>query len=298
MGAAIATVQPVESSAPATPVPPAATQATGPQPTAISTASKSSAAPLSSPPTVYGSRLCSTRKSRPWADVFVWARRLERAHPSRRATPNLFAGCSGRGSDQRVLRVELWGRRDCRPFCAGPGHRRARNGGSGRRHGGHDRCDLIPVRPRVRGGQALDRTELMPVIDPTGVSSSTGPAPSSRHGDGTLRTRRRRLLLRCCPTSTSSRRVSAMAEASRRRRHLPRASENRTGCCPGRPTQLRVALTGDAVPAFDFAGLGGSRRRQHGARRPATASGRCAAPGTVTSWCVRWDATGQYVAIW
>ena len=302
-GSAIATVQPVESSAPATPVPPAATQATGPQPTAILDGFKIvGRAPEFSANGVWVAFSARRVNQTMGSDVFVWRVGWERAQPVTTSHADLFAGWFG----SRILISEF------SESNSGAGATAAPSAPAGATD---VPATAAPVAGTVAtiaaisylydpGSEAvrrIDRPMLMPVIDPTGrfivywsgtvefdtATGLYGPGDgafyfdawsnidlvAARLGDGGGQS----------PTPA------------------PTAVASETAPAVAQPTDAAspVALTGDAASLRFAPVLGGQSSSQHGSSTGLPQRVPVApAPGTVTSWCVRWDATGQYVAIW
>jgi len=297
------TVQPVVSSAPATPVPPAATPATGPQPTAILDGYKIvGRAPEFSANGVWVAFSARSVSQTTGSDVFVWRVGWERAKAVTTGHADLFAGWFG----SRILISEF------SQSNSGAGATAAPSAPA-------DATDVPATAAPVAGTAAtiaaisylydpaseavrrIGRPMLMPVIDPTGrfivywsgtvefdtATGLYGPGDgdfyfdawsnidlvAARLGDGGGQ----------APTPAPT----------------PVASVTAPAVVTPTDAPSPVAFAGDAASLRVAPVLGGqSFSQQAGSTGMPQRIPIASAPGTVTSWCVRWDATGQYVAIW
>ncbi len=302
-GSATATVQPVESSAPATPVPPAATPATGPQPTAILDGFKIvGRAPEFSANGVWVAFSARSVSRTTGSDVFVWRVGWERAKAVTTSHADLFAGWFG----SRILISEF------SQSNSGAGATAAPSAPA-------DATDVPATAAPVTGTAAtiaaisylydpaseavrrIDRPMLMPVIDPTGrfivywsgtvefdtATGLYGPGDGDFYFDAWSN-----IDLVAARLGDGGGQAPTPAPTAV-------ASETAPAVVPPTDAASPVAFVGDAASLRMAPVLGDQSSSQHGSstglpQRVPVAS----APGTVTSWCVRWDATGQYVAIW
>lgn len=301
-GSAIATAQLAESAAPATPAPPAATPATGPQPTAILDGYKIvGRAPEFSANGVWVAFSARRVTQSAGSDVFVWRIGWERAKVVTTSHADLFAGWFG---SQILISEfsELDSGAGTTPTPSAP----ADATGVPATAAPVARAATIAAisylyDPASEAVSRIDRLMLMPVVDPMGryivywsgtVAFDTatglyGPGQGDFYfdawsnidlvaahlGDGGGRSPSP------APTAVASETAPAVVQPS--------------------DSASPLALSGEAAGLRVAPVLGGQSSAQLGSstglpqRVPVSS-----APGTVTSWCVRWDATGQYVAIW
>jgi hypothetical protein len=298
-----ATEQPAETAAPVTSAPTAAPTATAAQPTAILDGYKI----VGRAPEFSANGLWVAFSARPvnlnsGSDVFVWRVGWERAQMVTASHADLFAGWLG----PRILISE---------FAASDSGANATPSPSAPATDATEApATAAPVAraatvaaisylydPLTAGVRRIDRPMLMPVVDPTGryvvYWSGTvefdpaiglwGPGQGDFYFDAWSNLRLIAAQLGDGGGQTPSPEPTAVASE----------------------TPSAVAQPSDSpspLAASDLSVSGRVASAQHGQpwSRPESSTGLpqrvpvSSTPGTVTSWSVRWDATGQYVAIW
>jgi hypothetical protein len=292
-----------ESAAPATPAPSAATPGTDAQPTAILDGYKIvGRAPEFSADGLWVAFSARSANLSSGSDVFVWRVGWERAQVVTASHADLFAGWLG----PRVLISE---------FAASDSGAATPESSAPPADATDAPATLASVAgsatavtaisylydPRTAGVRRIDRPMLMPVVDPTGryvvywsgtveLDPSTGvygPGQGDFNFDAWSNLHLVAAQLGAGGDQTPTPEPTAAASDT-----PPAVAQPSDSASP-------VAVSDQAVSGQVAPSLGGLASPQPGSstglpQRVPVAS----APGAVTSWSVRWNSTGQYVAIW